>query len=364
MIDLVRDGGQIERVGFRHVDAALIALLDRPQPFWPNDVDVLPIADVLGNGSPYVLEDIERDWRGSDQVLARLRRLSARSLIIVPLEARSRRMGALTLGSTRTDRYYGKADVLLAWELARSAAMALDNAKLYAEAEHAIAARDDVLAVVSHDLRNPVSRVGLAADMVLEMEQLSAAGRKSVEIIARASAEMNRLIGDLLDVSRIESGNLSINPVPLDLAALMQGLDDSYALVARQRSLVFRVEMPGNGVLIEADQHRMLQALGNLVGNAMKFTPASGEIRINAEVLPDAVRIGVHDTGPGMDENQLSHVFDRFWQARAGDRRGAGLGLAIARGIVLAHGGRLWLESTQDAGTTAWVQLPRAVKRV
>jgi signal transduction histidine kinase len=358
MIDLIREGDRIERVGFRHVDAECTGLLARPESFRADDLDVLPIADVLESGVPYVFENIERDWRGSDLILERLRRLKTTSLIIVPLEANGRRMGALTLGSTRTDRHFVNTDISLAWELARSSAMALANASLYADAGHAIAARDEVLAVVSHDLRNPVSRIGLAADLVLETEPLSQQGQKAIAIISRAAHEMNRLIGDLLDVSRIQSGNLSIDAKPFEIATLLERVDESFAILAQQRSLGWRVDVPTDSVSINADQDRLVQALGNLVGNAMKFTPSSGLVRVDAHVSADAVRIGVHDTGPGMDENQLAHVFDRFWQVRSGDRRGAGLGLAIAPGIVLAHDGRLWLESTPGSGTSAWIELP------
>lgn len=359
MIDLVREGDRMERVGFRHVDPAAAGVLERSGPFGVSDADVLPIAQVLATGSPFVIRDVAHDWHGSDVVLKRMQLVGARSLIIVPLEAHRRRLGTLTFGSTRTDRFYGKADVSLAQELARSAAMALENARLYADAEHAISARDDVLAIVSHDLRNPVNRVGLAAEMILETEALSQTGKKSVEIIARAAHEMNRLIGDLLDASRIDSGNLSIQTAPMNLVAFMHRVDESFAPAAHERQLDWRVDIPADATSVIADEDRLLQALGNLIGNAIKFTPASGTVRVDAQILEDTVRIGVHDTGPGMDEQQLSHVFDRFWQARSGDRRGAGLGLAIARGIVLAHGGRLCMESAPGAGTSAWIQLER-----
>jgi signal transduction histidine kinase len=265
----------------------------------------------------------------------------------------------LTLGSTRMDRHYRQADLSLAREFARSAAVALENARLYWQAGRAIAARDEVLAVVSHDLRNPVSRIRLAAEMLLEMEQVAQPARKTVSMVIRAADEMNRLIGDLLDVARVEAGTLSIQPAPVELEELFDRLDESYSAAAGERGIVWHVEKPPVGVRIHADRDRLLQALGNLVGNALKFTPAGGNVRADAVVTDTAVRLGVHDSGPGMDENQLAHVFDRFWQARAGDRRGAGLGLAITRGIVQAHAGQLWLESEPGQGTTAWIEIPR-----
>ena len=359
MIDLVRDGGWMERVAFRHIDPAREPLLERSERFRPAEAGLLPIGQVLESGTALMIEEVESGWTGSDDVLERLRSVGGRSLIIVLLQAHGQRLGTLTLGSTRTDRHYRQADLSLAREFARSAAVALENARLYWQAGRAIAARDEVLAVVSHDLRNPVSRIRLAAEMLLEMDQVAQPARKTVSMVIRAADEMNRLIGDLLDVARIEAGTLSIEPAPVELDELFDRLHESYSAAAGERGIVWHVEKPPVRVRVHADRDRLLQALGNLVGNALKFTPAGGHVRADAVVTDTAVRLGVHDSGPGMDESMLAHVFDRFWQARAGDRRGAGLGLAIARGIVEAHAGQLWLESEPGHGTTAWVEIPR-----
>jgi signal transduction histidine kinase len=359
LIDLVRAGGWLERVAFRHIDPEREPLLARPDPFRPHDAGLRPIGQVLDDGTAVMIEQIERDWTGSDDVLDRLRRMGGRSLIIVPLEAHGRRLGTLTLGSTRTDRYYRQTDLSLAREFARSAAVALENARLYRQAEQAIAARDEVLAVVSHDLRNPVSRVRMAAELLLEMDQVAQPARRTVDLVIRAADEMNRLIGDLLDVARIEAGSLSIEPAAIELETLLERLDESHAAAAHARGIVWHVAGAPAHATLHADLDRLLQALGNLVGNAMKFTPEGGHVRVDSVVTDGAVRLGVHDSGPGMDESQLAHVFDRFWQARSGDRRGAGLGLAIARGIVAAHSGRLWLESEPGRGTSAHIEIPR-----
>lgn len=358
MIDLALDDGRMERVAYRHIDSEREPLLARPEPFRPREQGLLPIWTVLDTGAPILMERVERDWTGSAEVLERLGRLNGRSLIIVPLVVRGAILGTLTFGSTRTDRHYRQSDLSLATELARSAGLALENARLYRRAEHAIASRDDVLAVVSHDLRNPVNRVRLAAEMLLERDQVAEGGRKMLGMVVRAADEMNRLIGDLLDVARIEAGTLSIEATPLSLDALLDRLEEAHVGAARERKLTWRVDRPEASVTIHGDEGRLLQALGNLVGNAMKFTAEGGVVAVEVAVVGDAVRIGVVDSGPGMDKAQLAHVFDRFWQARAGDRRGAGLGLAITRGIAEAHSGRLWLESEPGSGTQAWLELP------
>jgi signal transduction histidine kinase len=360
MIDLAREDGRMERVAFGHIDSAKEPLLARPEPFRPKDQGLLPIAHVLEEGTALLLERVERDWTGSIEVLERLRDIDGRSLIIVPLIARDRTLGTLTFGSTRTDRYYRQTDLSLARELARSAGLALEKARLYRQAEQAIASRDDVLAIVSHDLRNPVNRVKLVAEMLLETNQVPDRARSGIGIVIRAADEMTHLIGDLLDVARIDAGRLSIDREPVLLEALLERIDESHAAAAREKNLAWRVDRPAARLTLHADEERLLQALGNLVGNAMKFTPAGGGVRIAVVTADGLVRIGVCDSGPGMDATQLAHVFDRFWQGRSGDRRGAGLGLAIARGIVEAHAGRLWLESEVGTGTEAWVELPLA----
>lgn len=358
VIDLLRDDGRLERVAFGHVDPRSEPLLELPEPFLPEDSGLLPIRQVLDAGSALMFEQLERDWQGSRPMLERLQQIGGRSLIVVPLTAHKQPLGTLTLGSTRTDRFFRPTDLAMAREFARSAALALENARLYQQARQAIASRDEVLAVVSHDLRNPISRVRLVAEMLLETRQVVQPGQKSVEIILRATDEMTRLVADLLDIARIEAGTLSIEPVPCDLDELLERVEEAHADAARKKNLVWQVERSDCSATLLADRDRLLQALGNLVGNAIKFTPEGGIVRLQARVVDPCVRLGVRDTGPGMDASQLAHVFDRFWQGRSGDRRGAGLGLAITRGIVEAHGGKIWMESAPGRGTTAWIELP------
>ena len=357
-IDLAQADGRLQRVAYSHIDEAKAPLLDRPEPFRPEEQGLLPIQQVMDDGRALMVERVQQDWPYGEEGLERLRRIDGQSLMIVPLVLRDQTLGALTLGSTRTDRHYRQSDLSLARELARSAGLALENARLYQRAERAIASRDEVLAVVSHDLRNPVNRVQLAAELLLEADQVLESGRSSVGIIMRAADEMTHLIGDLLDVARIEAGRLSIESDRLPLDRLLERVDESHAAAARARRLQWCVQRPDREITLRADEDRLLQALGNLIGNAIKFTPPGGEVRVETAAVDGMVRLSICDTGPGMSPEQLEHVFDRFWQARSGDRRGAGLGLAIARGIAEAHGGELRLESEPGSGTTASLRLP------
>jgi signal transduction histidine kinase len=358
MIDLALPDGRLERVAYKHVDESREPLLERSEPFLPEDWGLVPLAKVLETGEAVLLEHAERDWTGGPEILERIRSLAGRSLMIVPLLAGDDSIGILTFGSTRTDRFYHRQDLTLARELARSASLAIQNARLYRTAEQAIAARDEVLGVVSHDLRNPVNRVRLAAELMTESHDLPEGAERAAAMIVRAANEMNRLIGDLLDVTRIEAGRLSIEVGPSALGELLDRLDESHAPAAGDKGLTWVVEREKEPVTLQVDEDRILQALGNLVGNAIKFTPEGGTVRVRTHRGPEAVRIGVVDSGPGMEEDQLAHVFDRFYQTRSGDRRGAGLGLAIARGLIEAHDGAIHMESEVGVGTTAWVELP------
>lgn len=358
MIDLVHGAGRLERVAFKHIDEKREPLLDRPGPFLPEEEGLVPLARVLASGQAMLIEDAERDWTGSAEVLERIRKLDGRSLMLVPLVASGEVLGVLTFGSTRTDRFYHRDDLTLARELARSASLAIENARLYRKAEQAIAARDEMLGVVSHDLRNPVTRVQAAAELMIMNHDLPPEVEETAEMIVAAAAEMDRLVDDLLDVAQIEAGRLSVRLRPTTLRDLLDRLRRAHAHAAEKQGLDWDVEMPADDVAIMVDESRMLQALGNLAGNALKFTPEGGTVRVSATRTDGMVRIAVRDTGPGMDEAQLAHVFDRFWQSDSGDRRGAGLGLAIARGILEAHGGRIGMESRLGVGTTAWVEVP------
>ncbi|HEX8362850.1 MAG TPA: ATP-binding protein [Longimicrobium sp.] len=228
-----------------------------------------------------------------------------------------------------------------------------------ATAEAAVQARDEVLRVVSHDLGNYLSAASVNAAVLLrllpdgENDQL----RQRVAGIRDALVQTQRLRQDLLDVASIEAGRLAVEPEPHDPGVLLTEALELFAPVAAEHEieLVRPAELP----LVQADRTRVLQVLGNLIGNAVKFTRAGGRIELRAEPEDAFVRISVADSGSGIPPESLPHVFDRFWKVREGNRHGAGLGLAIARGIVEAHGGEMRVESTLGAGTTFSFTLPQ-----
>lgn len=230
-----------------------------------------------------------------------------------------------------------------------------------AAAEAAVNARDEVLRIVAHDIGNSLSAVKIHA-MVLErtLAPGDAEARKRTESIRNLTQQMDRLRQDLLDVAAIEAGRLSFEPGETALAEVVDDVLGTVAGMAVEKSLAMESCVSAELPAVWADRERLHQVLSNLVGNAVKFTPAHGRIRVSAARDGDDVRVAVEDTGPGIPAEHLDNVFDRFWQARSTRRAGAGLGLAIARGVVEAHGGRITARSEVGRGTTFEFTLPVA----
>jgi PAS domain S-box-containing protein len=230
------------------------------------------------------------------------------------------------------------------------------------KAEAASRMRQDLVAIVSHDLRNPLSAITTSVALLERALPADAAARapKYVETIARSAERMGRLISDLLDVASIDAGRLSVEPVTRDVEALLGDAIEMLRPVAAGKSIRLDAEPLARPLSVHADQERVLQVLSNLLGNAVKFTREGGAIGVRAETSDALVRISVVDTGPGISPEQMPHLFDRYWQATKDGRLGIGLGLSIAKGIVEAHGGRIWAESTPGKGSTFHFTLPAA----
>jgi signal transduction histidine kinase len=250
--------------------------------------------------------------------------------------------------------------------LGQAAADALSRARNYdaeraarQRAELLAQARADVLGIVAHDLRNPLHVIAASASLLLDTEDLPPARRrKPIEITHRAVRQMNRLIGDLLDATHLQAGRLTLALRDVDACTLVREAGETLRPAAEERRIELCAEPPERESMLRADEDRLLQVLGNLVGNALKFTAAGGRVVISARPAGVEVVFSVVDNGAGIASEHLSHLFDRFWQAREGDRRGVGLGLAITKGIVEAHGGRIWVESAVGTGSTFSFAIP------
>ena len=248
---------------------------------------------------------------------------------------------------------------------------ALERQRLYElerqarkEAEATIGAREDVLEIVSHDLKSPLHAIFASTALLSRHLPPGDHGERVeryVSAIERAAERMNRLISDLLDLTRIEGSRLVIDPQLHEVAPLLTQMVDMLQPIAAQKKqrLAAAVHEPSDGesLRVYCDKERIYQALTNLVGNALKFAPEGSSVRVTASAQREAVRFIVEDEGPGIREEELPHLFDRYWQADPKNRHGSGLGLAIAKGIVAAHSGRIWVESTLGRGSSFHIEL-------
>jgi PAS domain S-box-containing protein len=361
VVDLVEQEGRPRRLVVAHRDADKTAACRRLEE---TSVEIpIPTRDVIDTKRPLVIRDISAALLGSvaqsEDHRAALLALGPRSSMMVPLVARGRVVGAMALLSTSGPVDYDERDLAIAQELALRVSLGVDNARLYEEARRATEARDQVLGIVAHDLRSPVTVMKLNAEMVAELAPQLGAGRKSIEAILRSATRANRLIQDLLDITRCEAGNpISIEPKALPAAQLAYDAVEAHRALASSAEVQLELAAPPELPACLGDRDRLLQVFENLIGNALKFTPRGGRITVGAKPAERDIRFFVEDTGAGMPAEELRHVFERFWQAKTGKRAGVGLGLPIVKFIVEAHGGKIGVDSVVGRGTTFHFTIP------
>lgn len=364
IVDVVGEDGRVSRLEVAATDPVVERTAARLRGLRLGGERPFLTQRSLATGAPELLVDItpaQLAAYGHDEThLAVLQELAPVSMLAVPLVARGRTLGAIALLLTQPDRRFDEADVALAEELARRAGQAVDNARLYGLAQRAIQGRDQVLSVVSHDLRNPLSAVAMCASTLLDDEPPTRdQARELAETIQSSVRWMQRIIQDLLDVSSIEAGRLSLHREDVPVRMIVQDAVTLLDPLASERSLSLRVSVESDLTTVYADAQRVVQVLSNLVGNSCQYTDAGGMVTLRAARHEEGVEFSVTDTGVGIPEADQPRVFDRFFHATPGGRRhGHGLGLAIARGIVEAHGGRIRLESAPGEGTTVAFTLP------
>lgn len=360
-VDVRMSDGGLERAAAAHREDA-----EDDFPFPPDPRRDSPVRGVLETGEPLLLEDVSQEvmeaaYPDGDVPESVGRKLPI-SLLVAPLLARGRTLGSLSLVAAESGRRYDEHDLVVAQNLANRAALAMDNARLYEKARQAVAARDEMLGVVSHDLRNPLNVIGAAAGLILDIPLPEEKKQEQLRTIKKSADRMNRLIQDLLDVTGIEAGRFSVERTPEDPEEL---LEEAYEMMVPLFSdgdvSLDREPLPCPLPGVYADRERILQVFSNLLGNALKFTPEGGRVSLGAAPADDGlVRFFVEDTGHGIPEEDLPHLFDRFWSGhRSGDaREGTGLGLPIARGIVEVHGGAISVESEPGVGTRISFTIP------
>ena len=361
----------VERIVVAHRDPAKEALVQEYEQRYPPTQDQPAMLwRVLRTGQPVLVPEI------SDEALARaardpdhlrlLQQLQVRSAIWVPLVARGRTLGVIGLFIAEVGRRYAKEDLVLAEEIARRAALAVDNARLYAEAQEAIRARDEFLSVAAHELRTPVTVIKGTADFLLRSRTRGRLDEARLDRFLRAFREsgdrLTELTEELLDVSRLQTGQFTLRLQPTDPGAFVQQVIDRYRDHFSTRHAL-KVDLTASRAVL-MDPDRLEQVLANLLTNAVKYSPDGGRIDVSLRPEDGGTIISVADQGIGLPPGATERIFEPFGRApNAAERQipGMGLGLHIARGIVERHGGRIWAESPGEGkGTTVNLWLPDA----
>ncbi|MFL6245496.1 MAG: ATP-binding protein [Thermoanaerobaculia bacterium] len=363
-IDIANDDGY-ERLVVEHADVTRLQLVRELDRFSSRDSSV--IAEVIRTGKTQWVGEITEQLLVSAAVspehLEIMRALGLHSLIVAPMVARGRTLGALTVAYGESGRRYAKDDVPFVEDLARRAAIAIDNARLYEAAESANRAKDEFLATLSHELRTPLTAISGWAHMLqlgMTDEQTS---KLAVDTILRSAKAQGELIDDLLDLSRVVAGTLHLNIITADLTKIVEDV----MVAARPAADAKRLRIhftAAPGVLVRGDDRRLRQIVWNLVTNAVKFTDEGGSVRVELSLRDSMAHVEVTDTGRGIDPAFLPYVWDRFRQADSSTSRqygGLGLGLAVVRHLVELHGGTVHAESDgAGRGATFAVELPLA----
>jgi PAS domain S-box-containing protein len=368
--DLLENDGSIQRIAIAHADPLKEALaweLHQRYPPLPDDPHGAPA--VLRTGKAELMPDVAEAAlhgmaRDADH-LAGLCELGIQSYLCVPLIARGRTLGAMSWGLADASRRYDEFDLHVAEDLAHRAALSMENALLYREAQAAIKVRDQFLSIASHELKTPLTPLLLQAEAIQRRagrtSTLGERDRQALHTIAEQAQRLSRLIETLLNVSRIQLGRLTIEPQRIDLVALTEQVAAELQPVLDEHTL--RLSYTHPSVYVDGDPLRLEQVLQNLLQNAIKYSPSGGTISLEVTQRDDSAWLIVADQGIGIPESALPHLFQRFYRASNVDAQnisGFGIGLYIVHEIVSLHGGSVKVLSTQGAGSTFTVQLPLA----
>lgn len=365
IVDLIAPSGSVDRVAVVHADPAKVEMARAYARNYPYDPDgATGVAAAMRNGRsefyPEISETFVAKITRDAEHRALIEKLSITSVMIVPLVARGRTLGAITFIAGESGRRYDAEDLRLAEDLARRAALAVDNARLYQEAQTAIQARDEFLSVAAHELKTPIT--SLLGVTQVEIRRLRKSGEGAPEGIARAldrierqSHKLAEMVGKLLDVARIEQGQLAIERRPTDLATLVR---EVVAQRTHGENRSVTVETPRH-VEAEVDALRLEQVISNLVDNALKYSPSDQPVEVTLTTSASGrVEIAVRDHGPGIPLEARERVFDRYFQAHRRDyQSGLGLGLFVSKQIVDLHGGEIAAEFPPDGGCRFVVRL-------
>jgi signal transduction histidine kinase len=359
----------VKRLAVMHSDPAKIQWARELRERQPQDWSApTGLPRVFKDGTteffPVITDDLLVASAKSDEELALLREIGFTAYICVPLKVSGRTVGAITLVMADSKRHYTDADVALAEELATRASLAIENAELFREAQHANAAKAQFLAVMSHELRTPLNAIGGYAELLelgvrgeLNVEQLH-----DIHRIQRSQHHLLALINDVLNFARIEAGHVQYNIGNVDLSDVLDEVVSLMAPQATARQVSVRVEECAADSVAVADSEKVQQVLRNLLSNAVKFTMPGGRVTLSCEARKDTIDLRVSDSGIGIPADRLQAIFDPFVQVQSGLTRsseGTGLGLSISRDLARGMRGDLRVESVLGSGSTFTLTLPR-----
>jgi PAS domain S-box-containing protein len=367
-IHLSTGGTSYERVVVEHSDPARVHFVEaidaRARPSPEHD----PIVQVIRTGKSHLVERVTDEMlvaiAGADERLNALRSLGFRSWIVTPMTVGGHTLGSMSLVHGESGRHYSEADLPFLEDLARRAATAIENARLFEEAETANRIKDEFLATLSHELRTPLTAITGWAHMLQGGIGDEQTRRLGVETIVRSAQTQAELIDDLLDLSRVVAGTLHLNVVTVDLASIAQDVLVAAKPAADAKELTLRLDESTPALLVRGDERRLRQIVWNLVTNAVKFSDHGGSVDIRLSMEGRNARLEVRDTGRGIDASFLPFVWDRFRQADSSTSRqhgGLGLGLAVVRHLVELHGGTVAVASEGEGrGAAFTVEIPLA----
>jgi signal transduction histidine kinase len=369
-VDIADPDGTLQRVAIAHVDPAKIELARLLRERYPQ----LPsspygVHQVMRTNQPILMRRIPESLLNASahdpEHLDLLRALQLRSYMCVPLAVHGRATGAITFVSAESRREYTEEDLRLATDVASRAALALENARVYAEARRANQLKDDFLATLSHELRTPLNAILGYVRMLRAGAVPPDRHGRALEVVERNANALNAMVEDVLDVSRVVAGKIRLNVQPVDVAIVVQDAIATVTPAADAKGLRIQAIVDPNTPPVSGDPARLQQVVWNLLSNAVKFTPRGGRVQVRVERTDSQVEIVVSDTGIGIEPDFLPHIFERFRQADARFSRehgGLGLGLAIARHFVELHGGVIHATSAGSGqGSTFRVQLPAMI---
>lgn len=367
IVDILENDGSIRRVEISHVNPEKEKLLDKLIGLTEKLLSQDPLFDVLKTGKSKFFQRVDKEWYQTVSMNKKqyevITKLKPKSYMILPLSARNKIIGAMTLAMADSERIFSHADFVLAEQLASHAAVELDNARLYHEAQEAIKTRNNFLSIASHELKTPITSLKVFTQ-ILQL-RLSKTNKEYHKYLDKMNDQINKLtnlINDLLDISRIHSGKLAFHEEVFAIDDLLKEIIEQSQWSTETHKIILKGTVKKK---ISGDRDRIGQVLINLISNAVKYSPHANKVIVHASSKTNKVIVAVQDFGIGIPEEHIDKIFDRFFRVSGIDEKvfpGLGIGLFISKEIVNRHGGEIKVKSVPDKGTTFSFTLPFSKK--